>query len=60
MTRDNKGTPTRDAKKSPDPTNRVKRTGEERLLSQLQKESLKVHGDPLDPKKQGQGTKEEK
>jgi len=53
MIRDNKGKPQKGAKKSPD-ANRLKRSSEERLLSKLQKESLKVHGDPLDPKKQAE------
>ena len=32
-------------------TSALKGTSEERLLSKLQEESLKVHGDPLEPKK---------
>jgi hypothetical protein len=59
MNRDNKGKPQKGAKKSPD-ANTLKRTSEEQLLSKLQEESLKVHGDPLDPKKKRAETKEQK
>jgi hypothetical protein len=38
----------------------VKSTREEQLLSKLQEESLKVHGDPLDPKKKRAQTKEQR
>ena len=54
-----KGKPWKGAKKSPD-SKSLKRTSEEQLLSKLQEESLKVHGDPLDPKKKRAGTKEQK
>ena len=50
MIRDKKGKPQRGAKKSRD-VNALKGSSEERLLSKLQKESLKVHGDPLERKK---------
>jgi hypothetical protein len=52
MIRDNKGKPQKGAKKPP-VANTLKgdSNSDERLLSKLQKESLKVHGDPLDPKK---------
>ena len=57
MIRD-KGKPRRGVKKSPD-ASALKGASEERLLSKLQQESLKVHGDPLDPKKRAE-TKEQK
>jgi hypothetical protein len=50
MIRDKKGKPAKGAKKHPD-ANTLKGKSDDRLLSELQKESLKVHGDPLDPKK---------
>jgi len=51
MIRDKKGKPAKAAKKHPD-ANMPKSKSDERLLSELQKESLKVHGDPLEaPKK---------
>jgi hypothetical protein len=59
MNRDNNGKPQKGAKKSPD-VNTLKRTREEQLLSKLQEESLKVHGDPLDPKKKRAETKKQK
>ena len=59
MVRDNKGKPQKGAKKSPD-ANTLKDTSEEELLSKLQEESLKVHGDPLDPKNRRTGTEGEK
>jgi hypothetical protein len=59
MVRDNKGKPPKDAKKSPD-AHTLKSTSEEQLLTKLQEESLKVHGDPLDPKKKRAETKEQK
>jgi len=48
MIRDNKGKPAKGAKKRPDAST-LKGQSDERLLSELQKESLKVHGDPLEP-----------
>jgi len=59
MVRDNKGKPPKGAKKSPD-ANTLKGTSEEQLLSKLQEESLKVHGDPLDPKKKRAETEEQR
>jgi hypothetical protein len=59
MIRDKKGKPQKGAKKSPD-ANTLKGTSEEQLLSKLQEESLKVHGDLLDPKKKRAETKEQK
>jgi len=59
MIRDNKGKPQKGAKSSRDASG-LKRTSEEQLLSKLQEESLKVHGDPLDPKKKRPETKEQK
>jgi hypothetical protein len=59
MVRDNKGKPPKGAKKSPD-AHTLKATSEEQLLSKLQEESLKVHGDPLDPKKKRGETEEQK
>jgi hypothetical protein len=59
MIRDNKGKHQKGAKKSPD-AHTLKDTSEEELLSRLQEESLKVHGDPLDPKKKRAETEEEK
>ena len=56
MTRNNKGTRPKGGKKSTD-ANTGKGPSEERLLSKLQKESLKVHGDPLAPKKKRIETK---
>jgi hypothetical protein len=56
MIRDNQGTRPKAGKKSRD-ANTLKGPSEERLLSKLQKESLKVHGDPLDPKKKRTETK---
>lgn len=50
MNRDNKGKPQKGAKNSAN-ANTLKRASEEQLLSKLQEESLKVHGDPLDRKK---------
>src|SRR6267154_4955794 len=44
MIRENKGKPQKVAKKSPD-ANTLKGTRGEQLLSKLQEESLKVHGD---------------
>jgi hypothetical protein len=59
MIQDNKRKPHKGAKKSPD-AKTLKGTSEEELLSKLQEESLKVHGDPLDPKKKRAETKEDK
>ena len=59
MVRDNKGKPPKGAKKSPD-AHTLKSTSEEQLLSKLQEESLKVHGDPLDPKKKRAETEEQR
>ena len=59
MIRDNKGKPQKGAKGSHD-ASALKRTSEEQLLSKLQEESLKVHRDPLDPKKKRAETKEQK
>ena len=59
MIRDNKGKPRKGAKKAPD-ANTPTGASEERLLSKLQEESLKVHGDPLDPKKKHAEGKERK
>jgi hypothetical protein len=57
MIRDNKGKPAKGGKKHPD-ANTLKGKSDERLLSELQKESLKVHGDPLDAPKKAPGEKE--
>ena len=54
MPRDNKDKLPKAAK--PD-ANALKSTREERFLSKLRKESLKAHGDPLDPKKNRAETK---
>ena len=56
MIRDNKGKPAKAAKKHPD-ANTLTGKSDERLLSELQKESLKVHGDPLDPPKKAPAKK---
>lgn len=58
MTDKDKGMVRRSKDKLPKDTkpvaNVLKGSSQERLLAKLQKESLKVHGDPLDPKKSGQ------
>jgi hypothetical protein len=59
MIRNNKSKPQKSDKKSRD-ADALKGTDEEQLLSKLQEESLKVHGDPLDPKKKRAETKEQK
>ena len=57
MIRDNKGKPAKAAKKHPD-ANTLKVKSVERLLSELQKESLKVHGDPLEAPRKAPAEKE--
>ena len=54
MIRRSKDKPPKGAK--PD-ANALKGTSEERLLAKLRKDSLKVHGDPLDTKKKRPETK---
>jgi hypothetical protein len=51
--RDNKGKPRKRAK---GPVDTIPRE-DERLISKLQTESLKVHGDPLDPPKKNPAKK---
>jgi hypothetical protein len=56
VVRDNKGKPRKRAKGPVDTMPRA----DERLISKLQAESLKVHGDPLDPPKKAPAKKKGK